>query len=46
MRLIVVCLLMSKKIHGGELPMVRAASALPQKRRKKAVGKNPLKSPW
>ena len=38
MRLIVVCLLMSKQIHGGELPMVRAASALPQNRRKKAVG--------
>ena len=47
MRLIVACLLTSQtKIQGGELPMVRAASALPQKRQKKAVGKNPLKSPW
>ena len=34
-----MCLLTSqKKIQGGESPMVRAASALPQNMRKKAVG--------
>ena len=34
-----MCLLTSqKKIQGGESPWVRAASALPENRRKKAVG--------
>jgi hypothetical protein len=34
-----VCLLKSQnKVQGGESPMVRAASTLPQNRRKKAVG--------
>ena len=33
-----MCLLKSHKVQGGESPMVRAASTLPQNRRKKAVG--------